>query len=68
MRYGVSKVDRLVMGRPAAAARLASAPPDDCPWTPAEPPFALITAAMSSISRSTAYGVVSPLSPRPRRS
>jgi hypothetical protein len=38
------------------------------PNTNADPPAAPIIAAISSISRSTAYGAVSVLSPRPRRS
>ena len=52
----------------ARAASNASAAPDDVPYRNAVPPAASITAAMSSISRSIAYGSVSPLSPRPRRS
>ena len=42
--------------------------PDDDPQRLADPPAASITASMSSTSRSIAYGRVSPLSPRPRRS
>ena len=58
----------LGIARPAAAARSESTAPDEWPDTNADPPSAAIKAAMSSISRSTAYGCVSPLSPRPRRS
>jgi hypothetical protein len=42
--------------------------PDEWPNTAADPPACAISAAISSISRSTAYGAASPLSPRPRRS
>src|SRR5215208_8526662 len=57
-----------VGGRPAAPARRARAEPDEWAYTHAVPPASAISAPMSSISRSTAYGVVSPLSPLPRRS
>ena len=49
---------------PAAREKSAAA----APIRLAEPPAASISAAMSSTSRATAYGWVSPLSPRPRRS
>nr|WP_223263512.1 hypothetical protein [Rhodococcus sp. MTM3W5.2] len=55
-------------GNPAAAASRARIAPDERPNRPADPPTSSIRAARSSISRSTAYGAVSPLSPRPRRS
>ncbi len=53
---------------PSAAARSTSAPPEETPNSAASPPTASSSAARSSTSRSTAYGAVSPLSPRPRRS
>jgi hypothetical protein len=58
------------MGSPAATARSSSAPPEEtpCAYTGASGLTAAMTAARSSISRSTANGAVSPLSPRPRRS
>lgn len=65
---GGSNNPRRSMGRPAAAARSASTAPDDTPYTHAVPPATSISAARSSISRSTAYGGVSVLAPRPRRS
>src|SRR5215210_7933126 len=57
-----------VMASPLAAASRARAAPEDVPYTDADPPASLMRASISSISRSTAYGAVSPLSPRPRRS
>jgi hypothetical protein len=51
--------------QPGAERRVA---PEEWPNKAADPPAAVISAARSSISRSTAYGAVSPLSPRPRRS
>jgi hypothetical protein len=66
--YGTSQSSSRVIGEPAAAALIESAPPDEKPSTAAEPPAAPSTAFRSSISRSTAYGAVSPLSPLPRRS
>ena len=56
------------MGTPAAAAARARLPPEEYPNTAALPPATSITAARSSISRSIAYGAVSPLRPRARRS
>jgi hypothetical protein len=56
------------MARPDAAAFRASVAPDEYPNTAADPPASPITASRSAISRSTEYGRVSPLSPRPRRS
>jgi hypothetical protein len=53
---------------PAPAARNASAPPEEKPNSAARPPTAAISAAMSSISRSTAKVPASLLSLRPRRS
>lgn len=41
--------------------------PQELPNSEADPPAASMTASRSSYSRSTAYGAVSPLSPRPRR-
>ncbi|MDQ1008155.1 hypothetical protein QFZ82_002640 [Streptomyces sp. V4I23] len=58
----------MVIGSPSDAARSASAAPEGMPWTRALPPACAITAVRSSTSRSTAYGAVSPLLPRPRRS
>ena len=57
-----------VIGRPRAAARMASTAPEEYPKTEALPPAATMSASRSSISRSTAYGKVSLLVPRPRRS
>src|SRR5207249_1307054 len=57
-----------LMLRPLAAASRASAAPDEMAYTNADPPASRIKASRSSISRSTAYGAVSPLSPRARRS
>ena len=51
---GGSNSTRAVTPAPAAAARSASAAPDECPNTAAEPPAAAITAARSSTSRSGA--------------
>jgi hypothetical protein len=56
------------MVRPRAAASRASAAPEDMPNMAAVPPAAAMSAARSSTSRLTAYGAVSLLSPRPRRS
>ncbi|WP_336621551.1 hypothetical protein [Streptomyces sp. DH37] len=53
---------------PDAAARRASTAPEELPNTEADPPARSMSAAMSSIPRSTAYSVPSPLAPRPRRS
>src|SRR5829696_4651517 len=58
----------LAMGGPWAAACRARPAPEEWPYTDALPPAWAMRAPMSSISRSTAYGAVSPLSPRPRRS
>lgn len=68
MAYGVSYTATWRTGSPLAAARSASAPPEETPYSPASPPVASISAARSSTSRSTEYGGVSPLAPRPRRS
>ncbi len=68
MAYGVSYTATWRTGSPLAAARSASAPPEETPYSAASPPTASISAARSSTSRSTAYGGVSPLAPRPRRS
>ena len=65
---GGSQSASLLTGAPLAVAISASAAPDDEPQSWADPPAASITASMSSTSRSIAYGSVSPLSPRPRRS
>ena len=66
--YGGSHNASFVTGRPLAAATSARAAPEDDPKRNADPPAAAITAPMSSTSRWTAYGGVSPLGPRPRRS
>jgi hypothetical protein len=51
------------------AASIARTAPEDTPNTNADPPACLITASMSSPSRSNDHGVApSPVSPRPRRS
>lgn len=42
--------------------------PEERAYTGAVPPASAMSAARFSISRSTAYGAVSPLSPQPRRS
>ena len=65
---GGSQSASLSTGAPLAVAIIASTAPDDEPHRWADPPAAPITASMSSTSRSIAYGSVSPLSPRPRRS
>lgn len=59
---------RDALGTPLAAASTARAAPEEMPYTYAEPPAASISASRSSTSRAAAYGAVSPLSPRPRRS
>ena len=61
--YGGSYTASLVMGSPRAAASRASTAPEECPKTKGAPPTCLISASRSSISRSTAYGRVSPLAP-----
>ena len=66
--YGGSHKASFVTGWPLAAASRARAAPEDEPKRNADPPAAAITAPMSSTSRWTAYGGVSPLGPRPRRS
>jgi hypothetical protein len=58
----------LETGSPRAAASRAMLPVPEMPIRAAAPPASAITAARSSYSRSTEYGGVSPLSPRPRRS
>ncbi len=58
----------LVTASPLATASRARTAPEDPPNRKAAPPASAISAAMSSTSRSTAYGGVSPLSPRPRLS
>lgn len=65
---GGSHSASFVIGTPRAAASRASTAPEDRPSTDADPPASAITAARSSISRSTEYRAVSPLAPRPRRS
>src|SRR5262249_41595552 len=65
---GGSYTASFLMLRPFAAARSARIAPDDIENTNADRPARLIMVSRSSISRSTAYGLVSPLSPRPRRS
>src|SRR5918992_5774303 len=68
MLYGTSYTASLSIERPAAAASSARPPPDEAPNTWADPPASAMSASRSSTSRSTAYGGVSPLSPRPHRS
>src|SRR5918994_5629643 len=65
---GGSTSTRPRIGTPRATASAANTAPDETPRAYAWPPTAVTTAARSSISRSTAYGNTSPLSPRPRRS
>jgi hypothetical protein len=65
---GGSNTVSFSMASPLAAACRASSAPEENPYTSADPPAWSITAARSSASRSTAYGPVSPLRPRPRRS
>ena len=65
---GGSYSTTFVMAFVAAAASSASTAPDEWPNANADPPASSTSAWMSSTSRSTAYGDVSPLSPRPRRS
>ena len=65
---GGSYSTSLVMPGVAAAASSASTAPDEWPSAYAVPPASSTSAWRSSTSRSTAYGGVSPLSPRPRRS
>src|SRR5947207_2196610 len=67
MNGGSYNASFLMLRRLAAASR-ARAAPEEIAYTNADPPASRITASRSSISRSTAYGAVSPLSPRPRRS
>ena len=67
-RNGGSHIASFVIGSREIAASIASAAPEDDPNRNADPPAASATASMSSTSRWTAYGGVSPLSPRPRRS
>jgi len=53
---------------PRAAASNARTAPDELPNRNADPPTSLTSASMSSTSRSTSNGWVSPLAPLPRRS
>ncbi|HEU5386964.1 MAG TPA: hypothetical protein VFV73_13765 [Streptosporangiaceae bacterium] len=64
--YGGSHRASRVMAWSRTAARRASPAPDDPPGTAAWPPASAMTAARSSISRSTAYGLVSPRTGRRR--
>jgi hypothetical protein len=69
----VGEERRLIQGQrgdptPALAAARAMLAPEELVHSAAVPPTALISAATSSTSRSSAHGWVSPDRPRPRRS
>lgn len=65
---GVLYIARRLMGSPLATASMPRAAPDDIVKRRTGPPISVISAAISSIFRSTECGWVLPLSPRPRRS
>src|SRR5262245_47417490 len=68
MNGGSHSASFVILAGTLRAASRARAAPEDEPYRHAAPPAVSAMAAMSSISRSTAYGGVSPLGPLPLRS